>query len=182
MSVKPLFSNSDIDKWLKAFQEKAEQALILTLKNAGERFVKYARETGRYNDRTGNLRSSIGYIIVKDGTPVSVNFEAKSSPIRPITEQHTQTLADGTKQVRTRTVKVGGDGKEGVAKAERLANQLANEHNTGLVLIGVAGMEYAVWVEAMGLDVITSSSLKTEEYLRESIRITLEKAKRYGRI
>ena len=182
MSVKPMFTNADIDNWLKAFQEKAEAALLMTLKRAGERFVKYARETGRYNDRTGNLRSSIGYIIVKDGTPQVVAFKAQKSPERTITEQVTQTLADGTKRVATRKVKVGGDGKEGAQKAERLAAKIAREHKTGYVLIGVAGMEYAKWVEAMGLDVITSSSIKTEEYLRKSIREILDKAKKYGRI
>lgn len=45
------------------------------LQRTGEEFVKIARLEGNYIDHTGNLRSSIGYVIVKDGRIVGKNFQ-----------------------------------------------------------------------------------------------------------
>ena len=152
----PLFSKSDVNKWVKIFTDRAEEKFYTLLQAAGEMFVKYARESGTYFDHTGNLRSSIGYVVVKSGTLYSENFEKQN---------------------------VGTDGDEGVKKAKKLARELANTYNTGWVLIGVAGMEYAVYVEAMeSKDVITAANIKTEEWLKKSIKTVFEKAKQRGRI
>jgi hypothetical protein len=176
MSVKPLFSDSDIEKWVEVFRERAERALFVQLQAAGEMFVKYARESGQYTDRTGNLRSSIGYIIVHGGNVLSENFDSRPSPERTISEEYTYTLKSGEKKTSTRKVKVGGSGEIGFRKAKRLAQELASRHRHGFILIGVAGMEYAAHVEAMeGKDVIIGASIKTEEWLRDSIRTILKK-------
>ncbi len=44
----------------------------------GEQFVNDARNTQTYQDQTGNLRSSIGYIIAKDGIIIQENIEGKA--------------------------------------------------------------------------------------------------------
>lgn len=72
-SLTPLFTTEDIKKWGKIFEAQAKKKILLFLQAGGERFVKYARENGSYEDRTGNLRSSIGYIIVKNGDIVMEN-------------------------------------------------------------------------------------------------------------
>ena len=51
-------------------KEVLEKRLIRTLKDVGEECVAEAIESGNYNDRTGNLRSSIGYVVAKDGSVV----------------------------------------------------------------------------------------------------------------
>lgn len=140
----PMFTQGDIDSFVNRFVDRAEEKLLNMLTAAGEMFVRYARESGRYIDHTGNLRSSIGYVIVKNGKIASRNFKKQD---------------------------VGTEGSEGVNKAEKLARELANTHNTGLVLIGVAGMEYALYVEAMeSKDVITGANIKTEDWMRTAIK------------
>jgi len=140
----PMFTQGDIDSFVNRFVDRAEEKLLNMLTAAGEMFVRYARESGRYIDHTGNLRSSIGYVIVKNGKIASRNFKKQD---------------------------VGTEGSEGVNKAEKLARELANTHNTGLVLIGVAGMEYAVYVEAMeSKDVITGANIKTEAWMKAAVK------------
>ncbi|WP_019540562.1 HK97 gp10 family phage protein [Proteiniphilum acetatigenes] len=148
--ITPLFTKSDLNRWMKIFEDRVHAKTYTLLQAAGEMFVKYARESGKYIDHTGNLRSSIGYVIVENGSIEGDNFKIVQS---------------------------GTDGKEGVEKARRLARTLANTHNTGMVLIGLAGMEYAVYVEAMeSKDVITAANIKTEEWMRKAIQTQFDRA------
>ena len=61
----------------------------------------------------------------------------------------------------------GGDQPtpEGTRKARNLGKQLAK--GKGIVLVGVAGMEYGADVEARGKDVITGPALLAEKKLKE---------------
>lgn len=59
-----------INEQIKEYETK----VLTTLKFVGEKFVNAARMDGNYTDRTGNLRSSIGYIILKDGRVITQNF------------------------------------------------------------------------------------------------------------
>lgn len=150
-SMIPLFSQQDLENWFDIFQAKAEDKLMLLLMRAGEYFVKIARKSGKYIDHTGNLRSSIGYVIVNDGDIVNGDFQVSA--------------------------KSGSDKETGKREAEKLAQQVAETHNEGLVLIGVAGMEYAVYVEAMeGKDVVSGAYIQTEQFLREAIQAIFNKA------
>ena len=97
-----------------------------------------------YRDITGNLRSSVGYIVLKDGQIVAEDFHES---------------------------KKGSDKSTGVNRGRRLARQLAQSHSKGYVLIGLAGMNYAVHVENIkGKDVITYASKATEQLLKELIQ------------
>ncbi|GAH74567.1 unnamed protein product, partial [marine sediment metagenome] len=51
---------------------------IWTLAMVGENFVNDARNIKTYKDQTGNLRSSIGYIIARDGNIIQENIEGKA--------------------------------------------------------------------------------------------------------
>lgn len=146
----PLFSQKDIDRWVAIFTDRAEEKMYTLLQAAGEMFVRYARESGRYLNHTGNLRSSIGYVIVRNGSIAHSDFQKQN---------------------------IGTEGEEGVLKAKKLARELANTHSDGIVLIGLAGMEYAVYVEAMeSKDVITAANIKTEEWMRTAIKTVFERA------
>lgn len=57
----------------------------------------------------------------------------------------------------------------GVKVAEKRVKALKADYPKGYVLIVVAGMEYAAFVEAKGFDVITGSSLKAEINLERQI-------------
>ena len=146
----PLFSQKDINKWVDIFTERAEEKMYTLLQAAGEMFVRYARESGRYIDHTGNLRSSIGYVIVRNGSVAYRNFQKQN---------------------------IGTEGAEGVERAKRLARELATTHSKGLVLIGLAGMEYAVYVEAIeSKDVITAANIKTEDWMKTAVKTVFERA------
>lgn len=150
--MKPMFTNADIDRWFEVFEEKVEAKTITILKDSGEYFVKLARESKTYRDDTNNLRSSIGYVIVKDGAILIEDFKISGT---------------GT----------GSDGAEGLAKGKMLAVSIASKVN-GIALVCVAGMNYAVHVENNGYEVISSSTLQTEMWLRKSIKLILNTAAR----
>ena len=67
----PLFDHQSLERWLNHFQRKAEDKMLVFLQAGGEKFIEVARRSGSYKDQTGNLRSSIGYIIAKDGEVVT---------------------------------------------------------------------------------------------------------------
>nr|DAZ05541.1 MAG TPA: hypothetical protein [Caudoviricetes sp.] len=138
----PLFSDSDISQWFDHFQDRAEERFQKLFAAAGEKFVEIARKSGDYKDRTGNLRSSIGYIIAMDGDIVSENFEKSDK---------------------------GSDGNTGLSKARQLAENISLAYQNSYVLIGVAGMEYAASVEAQGKDVVTTGDIQCQEYLRKAL-------------
>jgi len=136
----PMFSMRDVERWTERFTNRAEEKMLRALIYTGEYFVKIARENGAYTNITGNLRSSIGYVVVRDGEIVSSDFQNADT---------------------------GTGGEKGVQNARRLAHELALTHNKGLVLIGLAGMDYAVHVEQIkGKDVISSSEKAAEKMLR----------------
>ena len=145
----PLWNDDDIAHWFDIFIDRAEEKIFKLLQRAGEVFVTYARNKGNYRDCTGNLRSSVGYVIVADGEILAENFEASDK---------------------------GVDRMKGLGKARQLASQIGNENPAGFFLICLAGMEYAATVEARGKDVITCAVTATDEELRKQIQTIFDKA------
>ena len=91
MGIKPKFKQIEVLKELEGGYRKIENGIIRILQYAGEQFVKDARDgmkistkvfpKGDYKDRTVNLRSSIGYIILKDGVMVDNDFQGTAEGI-----------------------------------------------------------------------------------------------------
>ena len=128
----------------KQITEFLANKVFKTLSYVGESFVKKARGIDTYLDQTGNLRSSIGYIILHNGKTVTSNFKLSKK---------------GTDKV------TGKDAAENYAK-----NVVAAKYPTGWVLIGVAGMEYSVDVESLKIDVITASSVESREQMQRLLQ------------
>lgn len=125
---------SDVNAYIEAQANAFLEAMIEVFQFAGEEVVREARERGSYTDQTGNLRSSIGYVLVYNGIVIEESaFDAVKS-----------TATEG--------------GKEG----KDFAYELAKKYNRGLAIIVVAGMNYASYV-AKNLDVLDSGELKLEE-------------------
>ena len=78
MPLIPGFSQGNVNRKVDRFVVNIEQRIIWTLAMVGEQFVNDARNTQTYQDQTGNLRSSIGYIIAKDGIIIQENIEGKA--------------------------------------------------------------------------------------------------------
>ena len=123
----PKFTTRQLEAQLISWAAKNERKFIIALSYIGEDFVNKARSNNTYQDQTGNLRSSIGYVIAKNGKVLRRNY----------------------KQI--------GDGNKGVTDGLNLADKAAAEHPNGIVLIVTAGMEYGLYVESMGYDVLSGS-------------------------
>lgn len=137
------FKIADIVKDLNTTQDRIIEACINTMRYVGEQCLTQARNYGNYQDITGNLRSSIGYAVLRAGKIV---YQSSSKPYH------------GPK----------GDGSKGVSEGDALLKRLAGDYPSGIVLIVTAGMEYAVYVEEIhGKDVLTSSSLLAEKLVPE---------------
>lgn len=123
-----------IDKKIAKEINRAENEILKKLSFIGENAVNDARANGDYMDNTGNLRSSIGYTILKNGETV------RTSSFDRVKQEASKAKGESTK----------------------LLNELRTKFNTGFVLIVVAGMDYAVTVEARGRNVLSSSKLLAE--------------------
>ena len=71
--IKSLFSAKQLENAFDQFQEKIHDDILQTFQFVGEHFVNNARLSGNYTDRTGNLRSSIGYVILLNGEVIDSN-------------------------------------------------------------------------------------------------------------
>jgi hypothetical protein len=140
MTIKANFKLADMQAYINQQVDVSYKAVIATFQYVGETFVRNARLNGNYVDRTGNLRSSIGYIILQNGQQLAQNF------------------AEGPN---------GTDRATGVLNGITIAEEIAVEYPKGIVLICVAGMDYALYVENKGFDVITASSLEAQTQLKE---------------
>lgn len=75
MDLKPLYTRGDVKEVFETFQEELIIQLIQLYAYVGEEFVNLARNSRTYKDRTGNLRSSIGYIVALDGAVEIENIQ-----------------------------------------------------------------------------------------------------------
>lgn len=73
MGLNPQFTKADIKSYIDNKIRSYRAAILNRLQQAGEKFVILARNGGGYIDQTGNLRSSIGYLVLYNG---SLLFEA----------------------------------------------------------------------------------------------------------
>jgi len=136
MGIKANFSQSDIAAYLEKKRAIIEDMIIRNLQYLGEQCVNEARTNGDYIDRTGNLRSSVGYVVVVRGQVLQSNFKAASS--------------DNT----------------GLSEGKSLAEKLAQQFKSGYALIVVAGMDYAFYVEAANhRNVLASAELYAKQKL-----------------
>ncbi len=133
-------SLSELDAYIDRKIEDARRTVIDRLCYIGSLCINEARENGDYNNPSGNLRSSIGYEVVVDG------------------QVYEKAIVEMTK-----------NGTEGRKEAEAFISRLASEHKTGICLIVVAGMNYAVYVEGRGKNVLTSAKLLADRLVPQML-------------
>lgn len=166
--LRTMWDKSQISKFFEKVVDRAEFIIEELLENTGKEFVDIARLEGQYDDWTGNLRSSIGYVIAKDGEIIGRSSFEKVKGVGENTRLVNFKTKDG-ETVKYATKGVSGDGSEGKREGEQLAMDLVSLFPKGYVLIGVAGMKYAVFVEAMeNKDVLTNATNKAEEFIKKT--------------
>lgn len=139
MGIEAKFTIEEVRRKLEADLAKINRLIFLRLSYLGELCVNHARTVPAqigYTDRTGALRASTGYAIYANGKQIRADF-----------------TGDGTKA------------SEGNAAGLQRVEEIAQSHTNGWVLIVVAGMNYAIYVEALGRDVLTSA----EQLAREAM-------------
>jgi len=140
MGITPRFSAGDINREIESQIQRNEIAIVQLLKYVGESCVKIARQKGNYLDQTGNLRSSIGYVVMSRGSVLFQNFERAGKP---------------KKSSDLDPVLIAGIYAGALAEIKGIKNDY--------VLIVVAGMDYASTVESRGKDVITTAKQYAEQ-------------------
>ena len=147
MPIKPT-GQAALNRAIDARAQRIVRALVNVCTRAGEQVIAYARdpERKRYTDQTGNLTSSIGYVVLWDGKVV------KQSDFSPVSG------ARGTR------------GVNGTAEGRKFLRGIIKGNAEGLRLVVVAGMPYAAYVEALGLDVLDSAEVKAAEIVKRLAR------------
>lgn len=139
----------DAERQFKSFLNdevvpSAEEQAVEKLAEIGQFGFETAFEHGDYQDRSGYLRSSIGWGVSRYGEIVrSGGF---------------------------RKVKEGG----GEDAGRQMLAQLAAQYPDHICLFVVAGAKYTMYVEAKGFDVITFAKLQCENLARELFSTVLQ--------
>ena len=136
MGIRQLTPIEEVNEYLLENIDRIEQLIVRNLSFVGESCLTAARSTNSYKDRTGNLRSSIGYVIVKNGKIIKQAIHEAGS---------------------------GDDRKTGVSEGEKFMREIVRQFPEGIALIVVTGMNYAGYVSAKGYDVLDSAELLAEQ-------------------
>lgn len=151
MGIKIKMDIGDIRNYLQKELQKSIHQVIASLQRVGEQVVNEIRteHISDWEDQTGNLRSSIGYIISVDGEPYNMSgFEQIDGPDR------------GTER----------DPGYNQEDPKEYARSLCKLHPKGIALIVVAGMEYASYVEAMeNKTVLAQGEIEARKLVNEMI-------------
>lgn len=134
MGIKMTTPMSKINYAIIAEAKRVNRLTVRALSYLGELCVIEAKDRPQESswfDQSGNLRSSIGYVIVHNGKIV------KYSEFNQVKQ-----------------------GTDGIKEGKELAKELAKQYTSGYALIVVAGMNYAELVEAMdNKNVLASAEL-----------------------
>lgn len=131
MPIRQTTPQREVDNLIDVTTSNWLKALIRNLSWCGEQCVNEARLHHSYTDRTGGLTSSMGYVMVRDGHIIKLsNFEAtKDTP----------------------------EARQGAKDGKEFVKELAEQYSKGIVLIVVAGRNYAAYVSDRGYNVIESA-------------------------
>ena len=141
MPIRQITPKSKIDAYIEARMNRLKRAIIYNLCVVGEKVRNEALDNGSYTDRTKNLRSSVGYVVVVDGQVYKMSAFGKPD---------------------------GND--EGRSTGMSYARSLAGKFPKGIVLIVVAGMRYASYVSAKGYNVLDSSELLADQLVPKMLK------------
>lgn len=157
MGIKSSFTKSSLDNYFVQVLQIVKEETIRSLSYLGEQAITRVRDRSggeSWFDRTGNLRSSVGYAVTEYGK----------------------------KQIESTFAQVL-NGAEGSAKGREYVDQLAQKYSYTYALIVVAAMDYAERVESLdNKDVLASAELwakhemsKYMEYTKKRIQKRISK-------
>lgn len=153
MKTKVDISLDKVSKMIGAKTEVVEQMLIRRLKYIGEECITIARNLGEeYRSLSGEELEEMRH------QPHQPNYIDDTGNLRQsigyIVAKDGNVLFEDLKH----------------AEAERLAKNVLSSHKEGIVLIMVAGMEYAEEVQAKGYDVLSSAAITAKVKFLEYVK------------
>lgn len=113
--------------------QRLKRNIVRNMCYVGEHCVNTARSSHTYRDQTGNLSSSIGYAVSIDGHVVQCS-----------------------------SFQVILNGSEGAKDGSEYVRDVISKYPQGIVLVIVAGKNYAVYVSDKGYDVLDSAETLAE--------------------
>lgn len=134
---------TDMNKLAAEIQQEIDAETLKHLAkvlNVAIEKVRKKMETTPYQDHTGNLNSSTGFIIIKDGKVVHKDFRESDK---------------------------GTDKTTGLKEGLSLALAELRE-STGWGVVLMSGMDYASWVQSRGFDVLLGTTLNLDAILKEA--------------
>lgn len=152
MAIKPNFTKDDVRKRFDAFLNEIEKKQIARLQRLGEMCLVEARTNKGYMMQTGALLSSTGYEVFVDGVAIHSQFDA----------------ASGAESNAAET---------GIKSGQSIAETIG-KGTKGIVLVVVAGMNYAAYVEAKGYNVLSSAEHLAERELPRMLEKLISNIKR----
>lgn len=144
MPITQLTPKQEIEAYIDEQVSRLRTVILRNLAYIGEQCLNKARSTDSYKDQTGNLRSSIGYVIVEDGKVIQASNFAPSEK--------------------------GTDKAKGQATGKAYASELAARFPSGITLLVVAGMNYAAYVSAKGYDVLDGAELLADQLTEKLLK------------
>ena len=146
-------SENEVDKMITDILRIVAEEITRTLSYLGEQCRVRIRDRSAeesWIDRTGNLRSSIGYAVYGYG-----------------------------KKIVEGAFDIVKEGREGTEVGRKYVRELASEFAKVYALVVVAGMSYAEYVEAIeSKDVLASTELWAKAKIDEYMQKTQERAER----
>lgn len=143
MGIKQLTPMQSVTNYMDEHIARKRLALINLLSYVGESCVREMRDNYDYEDQTGNLTSSKGYVLIEDGRVLNQAIEMS---------------------------KKGTDRATGVSEGKEFMNTLINRFPQGIVLILVVGMNYSAYVSAKGYNVADSAETLANRLVTQMLK------------
>lgn len=134
---------TDMKSLAREVEKEIEKETIKHLSKVLHRAVELVRKkmlNVAYQDHTGNLNSSTGFIIYKDGRVVHEDFRLSSK---------------------------GTDKETGLKVGREVAFSVSRE-SKGWGIVLVSGMEYASWVQGRGYEVVAGVAANLDAALKQA--------------
>ena len=134
VSFKSKINIKEVERAIRKKADLIHKATLSRFRFLGEKLLTHARNSREYMDQTGALTSSMGYVITYNGQVIENSF------------LKTETDSD----------------REGRRKGQEVALNTIADLKEGYAIVAVAGMSYAIYVEAKGYNVLTSTEIFCE--------------------
>lgn len=141
MPIKQLTLQSEVEKLIDTQLERAKAALIYNLHFIGRKVQNEAVTNANFKDRTKHLRNSFGYVVVVDGVIQEGQFGNNNDPV-----------------------------SEAISESKQFAHNIAQQYPKGIVLIVVAGKNYASHVANKGFNVLQSAELLADQLVPQMLK------------